>query len=117
MSFRIGQKVVCIYGGWRRDPGELTLRFPRKGAIYHVRGFPPNDPNPGSTIWLLEIVNRRLPGYGNEVAFSVRCFRPLIDRSTDTGMAILRRILDDHKPPIREHADRVTSATGENRNG
>ncbi len=95
MSFHVGQKVVCV------DDSPTPLGWPvpfKLREVVTVAGF---------TITGCVCLSE----YPNDVTlgFFAHRFRPLTDRSTDTGMAILRRILTDHKAPIREPAARVTA--------
>jgi hypothetical protein len=90
MAFRVGQKVVCVDAnsndprcgpGWRADPL-------RNGAIYTIAGF--GTSKFGETCLLLEEAkNTAMHQYG----YHPRRFRPLTERSTEAGMAILRSYL------------------------
>lgn len=103
MAFRVGQKVVCVnvtghFGTWHPvgDLGALTLN-----AIYTVKSVGIYRECP--TVWLEEIVREiRMVDFG-EPGYSILRFRPLIEKSTDAGMAILREILDREtdKPPVK----------------
>lgn len=105
MAFRIGQQVVCVDDTfsrrWVDEPG--TPNLPKKGAVYHVRATFNweflNGYNPA--LLLVELVNPqygwRLP-FGRVICehpFAARRFRPLIEKSANTGMAILRKVADD----------------------
>lgn len=98
MSFHVGQKVVCV------DPSTLSgggLPFspeeaPIKGQIYTVhRCFIDDDGD--KVLHLVEIardeVSREM--WGPDAGYGAFRFRPLITRSTETGMAILRKVADD----------------------
>lgn len=94
MNFRIGQKVVCIDGDWILREGTVA---PREGETYTVRDklFEGTCPS----LRFVEIVNQPI-SYSNtpgpiEPAFDAECFRPVVERKTDTGMAILTKILTD----------------------
>lgn len=96
MNFRIGQKVVCV----KRGQWSVVLygeTVPEFGKIYTVRGFDPYlDAGGSAGIFLEEIVNpphQYRNAYG-EASFCVTKFRPVIERKTEVGMAILREILD-----------------------
>ena len=108
--FRIGQKVVCVNDeiiseldkarGFNWLPGCKPVR----GAVYTVRATKACcDGAPG--VLLDEIQNRYLRKgitYKDAPYASIR-FRPVIERKTETGMAILREILEresfeDRKP-------------------
>lgn len=100
MAFRVGMKVTCIddvfWSG--RDP---RCNYPVKGDIYTIRSFDHNRPGCESPVGLRleEIINPILPypGGDDETSFPPWRFRPLIERKTDTGMAILRKLLDGNK--------------------
>lgn len=83
MNLRIGQKVVCIKQG-RWEPFFPSEISPVCDGVYTIRGFGGNN-----GLCLEEIVN--VP----ELYFCVHCFRPLIERKTDAGMAVLRKVADD----------------------
>lgn len=87
MSFHVGQKVVCVDASLPANPWHC--RHPlTDGRIYVIFSIWPTS------------------GYvdidGSQRLWEPSRFRPIIERSTDTGMAILRRSLTDHKAPIRE---------------
>lgn len=83
MSFRIGQKVICIDD--RGDKDGRSEIFPVKGSVYTIRAFHPE----GDSILLEEIVNepREYWQRFGELYFMLRRFRPLIERKTDIGFA------------------------------
>jgi hypothetical protein len=94
MSFHVGQKVVCVKG-FASDPrAHLVAHLPRKGAIYHVRR------NSGGFLSLAEIVNPPVANRG-VAHFCGSHFRPVVERSTEAGVAKLRQILTDHKAPVK----------------
>jgi hypothetical protein len=74
MSFRVGQKVVCVDDNWgtNRCPGEV---LPVKRSVYTIRGFEDCDAtDPRPAIWLEEIVNP--VRHDGEVSFVTTHFRP-----------------------------------------
>lgn len=91
MTFRVGQKVVCVAvpGGGYGD--EL---LPVKGDIYTIRAL--RVFSQGEGVALCEIKNDAR-NYGpdgvHEAYFYVGCFRPLVTRKND--ISIFTRILDD----------------------
>jgi hypothetical protein len=107
MAFHVGQKIVCI-NTKRLSDRETIARFLSEGAIYTIRkvGECPYAPYRkwGPVVWLEEIIvnggnSERWPDF----PFAALRFRPLVEKSTDAGMAILRDILDretikDDKP-------------------
>lgn len=88
MSFHVGQKVVCVddtptpgftWGtGWRPIKDEIYTI-----AAIGLRGFH----GPYQCVKLREQTG--------DWRFKASRFRPLIQRSTETGMAILRKVADD----------------------
>ena len=105
MTFRIGQKVVCVddvpragFDGWHPD-----CDIPQKGSVYTVREI-------GLTVYgdpglKLEEIRCCVRSSGNEhvdTFYFAQRFRPVVERKTETGMAILREILDRES-----HQDRV----------
>lgn len=102
MTFRIGQKVVCVDGKFIDPRWYRSDIRPCTGQVYTVRGFASeeylkaSDDQASPKIYLEEIVNPEVKwGFGlAELAFPMCRFRPVIENSTDTGMAVLREILD-----------------------
>lgn len=85
MTFRVGQKVVCIHD-FKPYPDEV---HPVRGGVYTVRDCFPSAYFDGMyAVRLEEIVNARLTyAHGvDEVAFLSIRFRPLTDISVFTRM-------------------------------
>lgn len=87
MSFRVGQKVVCV-----NEPKSvmaqqwmaLGAKYPAKGPIYIIRKIVTfGDSSLG--VLLAEIVNEHL-GYSLEPAFAIEHFRPIVERETDISI-------------------------------
>ena len=111
MAFHIGQKVVCVDA---RETG-IDRNVLTKGAVYTVRWIGPRasthptlpEMNTPLAIRLIEVPRRT----HSDNPFSIARFRPVVEKSTESGMAILREILDretikDDKPvkiPVREN--------------
>lgn len=76
-EFRLGQEVVCIYGGsWVVVPtGEIerSKPLPGKGDVFKIAGFATTHFNRLGLI---------LEGFLADL-FDARCFRPVIERKTD----------------------------------
>ena len=97
--FRIGQKVVCVNAA-NRHAGKIIrgyrvtadLNGLTEGAVYTVRGFGTAWTDGSSTILLGEL--HRPPFLGVEQGYVVSRFRPVVEKSTDAGMAILKEILE-----------------------
>ena len=110
MSFKIGQKVVCINtdqhplgkGDYGAPPVADHIEI---GKVYIIRRLS-NRKIP--LVWL-QGINRRQPhadgGFWTDSGFLAFRFRPLIERKTETGMSILREIIDresvEDRKPIR----------------
>ena len=93
MTFRVGQKVVCIS---ERTGGYGTETFPLVGGIYTIRaietGRPANVHPVG--LWFEEIVNfpMHYEGYKHptECSFSAFRFRPIVERKA--SISIFKRL-------------------------
>ncbi len=99
MAFYVGQKVVCIVGFTRLARGRDET-FPIKGEVYTIREIK-LDSGGDTCLRLQEIVNTpRYYAEGfTEMAFDAELFRPLVEKGTDTGMAILKEIVRTQKTP------------------
>ena len=104
MTFNVGQKVVCITDDWQHSMRHLVPNVPRKGSIYHVRGYDRVVIAPDSVghkyIWLCEITNPRV-GL-TEPSFLAAHFRPVIERETD--ISIFTAMLNPART-VKERAD------------
>lgn len=103
MAFYVGQKVVCV------DDAEIggiwVADAPVEGEIYTITGqltvnvYGQNRPG----LLLSEIKN--CDGFLG--AYCSTRFRPIIEKSTDAGMAILHEIIDreshDERKPANAH--------------
>lgn len=101
---RVGQKVVCVDvepKNPRRVPVTECLKL---GAVYTIRtvgDFPwPLDRVAGAAVWLAEIHRHDPHPEFVDYPFAASRFRPVVERGTETGMAILRRIADDVREKI-----------------
>lgn len=102
MAFRIGQKVVCVNDTPARISGIPNGLV--KGTVYTVvaTGLTnPIDPQKLPCIQVLELPSPHPLDRGYQILWAHR-FRPVVERKTDTGMAILRKLLTDTK--IKEKA-------------
>ena len=86
--FEIGQKVVCIRGS--QDNNITVLIWGgyhvHEGEVYTIRGFAANPidmTSPG--VYLEEIIN---PSglLGDEVAYRMDRFRPIVEKKTDISV-------------------------------
>lgn len=95
-NFRVGQKVVCVETKYREE-------FLSEGAVYTIA----------------DVIGRRLAhsfdgaGYftalvldevENINGFDARRFRPAIERGTESGMSILRNLLNKTDKPVEVDA-------------
>jgi hypothetical protein len=94
MSFRVGQKVVCVKNGAAKWRGQTQARV---GEIYTIRDVYV-DPISGDVgIHLAEIINPLHP-CGIEYGFYAKRFRPVVSRKTD--ISIFHAILNG--APVKE---------------
>lgn len=93
--FHVGQKVVCVDDQNWTSPS-LTFERPILGRVYVVRGFTPTG-----TVKLEEIKGlvRNWRYFYGEGGWLASRFRPVISRSTESGMSILRGILNGQRVP------------------
>jgi hypothetical protein len=79
MSFRIGQKVVCIH----HVPLDERLShcvYVEKGGIYTIRGI---YFQADRKLLLLQEIHNPMWSGGDEYGFNAKGFRPIVDRKTD----------------------------------
>lgn len=93
--FRIGQKVVCVneepIAGQRGSKWDAKLKA---GAVYVIRWagtYQNNVFGPSKCVRLQGIVRDYADG---DTPYCASRFRPVVEKSTDTGMAILKEILE-----------------------
>ena len=103
MTFRIGQKVVCVDDSGHPSFAPVEVK---KGCIYTISWVGMHThPAAGKIecLRLVEVARRAcaIDPDGN-MPFRATRFRPVVERKTETGMAILREILDRES-----HQDRV----------
>lgn len=99
MPFHVGQKVVCIkVGTWVpvMYPDEVA---PNCGCVLTIRSLRVAPEDGDLYLMFEEIINperSHQDGFG-EVDFYAERFRPLVGnkKSTETGMAILRKLAED----------------------
>lgn len=99
--FVVGEKVVCVRLGGRGYGCEVK---PVVGGVYTVREL--ISLNGEAQIRLVEIVNDVLHYKEGriEAAWAAYRFRPLVERKTEAGMAVLRSILTNAPSRISEDA-------------
>ena len=96
MSFHVGQKVVCVDSDSRHGINDGCRWLPGEeihvGQIYTISRLWV-DAKGYLVVDLFE--KKRVQGWWPyEVGYMRERFRPLVTKSTETGMAILREILD-----------------------
>lgn len=85
MTFRVGQKVVCVV-----DPSaSLKMRypeavFPSLKAVYTIRSMFPY--NGKVLLRFCELNNSRSVWNGIERGFNSKYFRPIVERKTDISV-------------------------------
>lgn len=96
MNFRVGQKVVCVDAKARY--GTKLFATPiLEGEIYTIAGFQESVWVHGTIcVLLVEAKNSRPHSFGGrDIGYQADRFRPLVEKKTDAGMAILKTILDE----------------------
>jgi hypothetical protein len=93
MTFRVGQKVVCVRDDCAREDGVIELV---KGQIYTIRwcGLDGDGRTSWSCVRLDEIFrDASVLGYRNNIdcPFAANRFRPIVERKTD--ISIFTRML------------------------
>jgi hypothetical protein len=109
MSFRIGQKVVCINDS---DTHTESIKELSKGQVYTVARcwlFVPSrllalagEFTPYKGVSLHEVGPRVWPITGEDIPFDVARFRPLIERKKETDIGFALDILDKANGKVRE---------------
>lgn len=98
MTFRVGQKVVCIVSEWvvveRAVPQLCFPPLPTRGNIYTVSGFAPPIKHEPNECW---IFLRELP---NHISWAARAFRPIVERKTDISI-FTRMLTPNSKEKVR----------------
>lgn len=100
MTFHVGQKVVRVEVDRSLGRGHAALRGKGTrtviGAVYTIRAI---NVWPQLTMLRFEGMNHSnligINGSTIEPGYDSRGFRPLIERKTETGFAILKKICDD----------------------
>lgn len=104
MRFHRGQRVVCVDASWHPDHEKLYER-PVSGCVYVVRDVVADWTPTHAGLRLVGIRNpavRWNDGTTCELAFRASRFRPVVTHSTETGMAILRGLLDASPVSLNE---------------
>lgn len=92
MTFHVGQKVVCVDDGFKPELFYSDDVMPRRGEVYTIRDLEQIKGYP--LLRVCEIRNKvRSYAHGRyECAFHRARFRPIVEKKTDTGFAILEDI-------------------------
>ena len=88
-NFRVGQKVVCVDA----TPRDYPVCLVTEGKIYTIHSILGER----RSVRLVEVT-----GLNPFHDFYADRFRPLVSRSTETGMAILRDLLKTTKAPTKQ---------------
>jgi hypothetical protein len=113
MTFHVGQRVVCVDADalsvavpWFR--ADLDMDGLTKGRVYTIRKIGTYSTHLADIplVWLHEIIRPMRGGIANcygEVGYAPCRFRPLIERKTDSGVAILKKIARDvtERKPVK----------------
>lgn len=101
--FHVGQKVVCV-----RAAKTNTLNVPElvEGTKYRIRWV---GEDKGKVKVKLEGVVRRVFDIvdPNDSPFIASRFRPVVERGTESGMAVLHEILDRETNPVKAPTRKV----------
>jgi hypothetical protein len=90
MTFRVGQKVVCVDA---ENGLQWSRRWVSVGEIYEIAAVYPADPNDGCADHLGSLWAVDLRGIMKPNGFGALRFRPVVERKTDISFAheILRK--------------------------
>ena len=99
MTFRVGQKVVCIDGDFS-SYWSVVKHLPEKGRVYTVRALTECTFGPFKDVpcILLQEIRNPVQLWSNgrvfECPFTAKRFRPVVERKTDISFAheILRKV-------------------------
>lgn len=108
-NFQVGQKVVCVSVDGGPPDGYHVLQrviLPEVGKVYTVREIMVGKVGNAPCVTLHEIpaqsvevlVGRSLR-VGN-IIFHASIFRPVVEPGTETGMSILRELLNTQDKPL-----------------
>jgi hypothetical protein len=91
MTFRVGQKVVCITAP-RKNGNWSGLHPSVKGRIYTVRETYTSPYNGKLSLRFEEHINPICPCWDIECGYTAERFRPIVERKTDISIftAMLR---------------------------
>ena len=107
MSFRVGQKVVCIVGApWTSSMGNPTVNSPAEGEVCEIAFF-------HRTAEELFLGLAEYPGFPTPTAFQASCFRPVV--SGEREMEALQALLDDLPKPAPQRILACVLAEAEKR--
>lgn len=98
MSFRVGQKVICIDGSRWPGRGAGFETYPKEGEVYTISGFGPSDKH--CRIYLAEINNpphNYISGFHPATWATIR-FRPLVQKKT--SIAIFQALLNPNNEEV-----------------
>lgn len=103
-NFRVGQKVACVNDQWSGNGYERSrgIGCPLKaGSTYTVSGFCVVDAFSMNGIFeRVQCLLLAEVGHPSGRGFDARRFRPVVERGTETGMSILRELLNKTDKPV-----------------
>jgi len=91
MAFRVGMKVVCVKEGDGTNMAKV-------GHVYTIHGFVRGWHSSTRTTQGLLFVEIPAPA-PPYLGYAASRFRPIVERKTDTGFAILTEILNGQRMP------------------
>lgn len=98
MTFRVGQKVVCIEDNFQNPSYGVPQTLPKKGDVYTIRCVEIGTCGDyGEEQLGLRFCELIFPptSCGHEFSFAARCFRPIVERKT--SIEIFQRMLKPSK--------------------
>jgi hypothetical protein len=99
MTFRVGQKVVCVDD---RHSGEWSAQWVKIGSVYTVAAVGVEPHLPTAHLRGIEYITIRLVGVMKPGSFASVRFRPIVERRTDISFAheILRKATKPARTPL-----------------
>jgi len=96
MAFYVGQKIVCVDNKPHPRYGPNPLKI---GTEYTFIGYAPTDRDGTPGLFIAEHLSGAQRA-GNSYGWRVSRFEPAVERKTDTGMAILKKLLVPQKEKV-----------------
>lgn len=83
MTFRVGQKVICVDD----EQPRIRIRPVVRGGVYTIRDIGEEPLYPGQYWVLLEEIRNTARDALGELAYRTSRFRPIVERNTDISFA------------------------------